>query len=137
MKAYLAQLAKQYDGVLEVLVSPEGEAGLKKLSGGKLLPGSRCAWCYQDDVDYWRSEKEPMPYPGRWPYQGFIIPFPETDGRGEMDAEHVCVVVTDYPVEKENPVTDWGALAHLLATPSLHRFYVFSRIRAMEQKGPQ
>jgi hypothetical protein len=127
MKTYLERLSESYDRSGEELISPEGEAGLKKIEG-KLMPGAKCAWCFRDDVEFWKSEKLPYPYPARWPYQGFIMPFPETNGRSEMEEEDVCVVVVDYPIEKENPVTDWTTLARLLTSPELHRFYVFSNI---------
>lgn len=128
MKSYLAKLAADYDKALEFLASPAGERGQKKISGGKLEPGAKCAWCYKDDVAMWRQWKESMPHPKDWPYQGFIMPFPETNGRGDMEPEHVCVVITDYPVEKENPVTDWAVLACLLESNDLHRFHIFCKI---------
>lgn len=127
MKSYLAKLAADYDKVLELLASDEASAALKKITG-RLIPGAKCAWCYEDDVAFWKSEKQPYPHPKDWPYHGFIVPFPDTDGRHEMDIEHICLVVTDYPIEKENPETDWSVLALLFESPDLHRFYVFSDV---------
>ena len=128
MKSYLAKLAADYDKSLEWLASPRGEEGQKKITG-KLRPGARVAWCFEEDVEMWKQWKEPMPNPKDWPYHGFLLPFPETDGRcKDMDPEHVCVVVTDYPMEKENPVTDWATLACILESHDLHRFYVFENV---------
>jgi hypothetical protein len=127
MKNYLEKLATDYDKALEFLASPFGEKQQNKITG-RLIPGAKCAWCYEDDVKFWKEDEQPYPHPKDWPYQGFIIPFPETNGRGEMEAEHVCVIIVDYPIEKENPVTDWAVLACLLEVQDLHRFYVFEQI---------
>jgi hypothetical protein len=129
MKAYLEQLANQFREAEAILATPAGEAGLKKITG-RLLPGAVCAWCFEEDTTFWRKERIKYPYPKEWPYQGFIIPNPNTDGRREMETENVCLIVTDYPIEKENPKVDWSPLALLLAAPGLHRFYVFSTIIA-------
>lgn len=137
MKNYLAKLATDYEKVSEFLCTDDAEAGLKKITG-RLVPGARCAWCYKDDVELWKRDRIPYPHPKDWPYQGFIMPFPETCGRREMDIEHVCLVVTDYPIEKENPVTDWCVLALLFESDELHRFYVFEPVNLMlrgEGKG--
>lgn len=127
MKQYLAKLASDYENTLELLVTKDGEAGQNKITG-RLIPGASVAWCFNDDVDFWKSGGENYRHPHDWPYRGFIVPFPESNGRGEMEPEHVCLVIVDYPIEKENPVTDWGTLAQLLANPDLHRFYVFEPI---------
>jgi|SRR5580704_73281 hypothetical protein len=124
MKSYLAKLASDYERAEEFICTPAGEAGLKKITG-RLLPGAKVAWCYKDDVDQWKHDREPMPHPKDWPHQGFIVPFPDTGGRGEMEPEHVCVVITDYPIEKENPVTDWAVLACMFELSELHEFHVF------------
>lgn len=129
MNSYLAKLASDYDRALEFLASNKGEAGLKKISGS-LVPGAKCAWHFEDDALMWKVDGERVPYPSQWPYQGFVIPFPETDGRGVMEPEDVCVVITDYPIEKENPVTDWAVLACLLGIEDLRQFYVFKQIVA-------
>jgi len=127
MKRYLAKLASDFERAEEFLASREGELGLKKLTG-RLMPGAKCAWCFEDDLEGWKHSQTSMPHPKDWPYSGFIVPFPDTDGRGEMQPEHVCVVVVDYPIEKENPVTDWAVLACLLEISDLHRFYVFENV---------
>lgn len=134
MKAYLKQFAEWCDNALEDLCSKEGEAGQNKITN-RLMPGAPCAWCFEDDVKFWKSEGERIPYPGEWPYQGFIIPLPDTNGRSEMEAENVAVVIVDYPIEKENPVTDWMPLARLLTNTDLHRFYVFEPIKIMYPTG--
>lgn len=128
MKAYMQQFAEWCDNSLEELCSKEGEAGQARITN-RLMPGSACAWCFVDDVAFWKAEGECIPYPAKWPYRGFIIPLPETDGRNEMEAENVCVVAVDYPIEKENPVTDWVPLSRLLTSPGFHRFYVFETIK--------
>lgn len=133
MKNYLQKLATDYDRAEEFLCTPAGEAGLKKITG-RLLPGAKCAWCYKDDVDQWKQMREPMPHPKDWPYQGFIVPFPDTDGRGEMEPEHVCLVIVDYPTEKENPETDWYVLVLLFESINLHRFYVFEEIHLAQDR---
>lgn len=132
MTSYLMKLAAQYEGALEALcvVKPEDKVA------GRLIPGAKCAWCFEDDIEYWKSERLPYPHPKDWPYHGYIMPFPETNGRSEMEAEHVCVVIVDYPIEKENPVTDWTTLAQILSSPKpkLHRFYVFEPVRIEQAK---
>lgn len=131
MKQYFEKLAADYEKADEFLyLKEEGERGLAKVKG-KLLPGLKCAWCYEDDIKFWKGEKIKRPYPSQWLYQGFIVPFPETDGRNEMEPHHVMVVITQYPIEKENPVTDWAVLARLLEPPDLHEFYVFQPIKLM------
>ena len=126
MKHYLARLAVDYERAEEFLCTTAGEDGVKKISG-KLIPGAKCAWCYKDDIDLWKMSREPIPDPKYWPYQGFIMPFPNTDGRGEMEIEHTCLVVVDYPIEKENPETDWSVLAVLFEIPDLYKFVVLSQ----------
>jgi hypothetical protein len=126
MNKYLSKLASDYERAGEFLCSSAGISGLKKITG-PLIPGARVAWCYEDDVEFWKSEELPMRKPENWPYRGFIIPFPETSGRHEMEPEHVCLVITDYPVEKENPVTDWSVLALLFESPDLHKLHVFEK----------
>jgi hypothetical protein len=123
VKSYLAKLASDFEKQHEI---PEEEfsAGLKKITG-TLRPGSRVAWCFDEDVALWKSERMPFPHPMQWPYQGLIVPFPETDGRGVMEPENVCLVVTDYPIEKENPVTDWHILACLFGINGFNRLHVF------------
>ena len=128
MKYYLTDLAKKYDDVFEFLGQDDQakvDAAIRKIIG-KLEPGARCSWCFKDDVAWWKEEKmmREMKNPENWPFNGFIIPFPETNGRSTMEIEHVCVVITDYPIEKENPVTDWTTLASLLACDDLHEFRV-------------
>lgn len=134
MKAYLTRLAEDYEKVLDFLVSEKAKAALKKISG-RLLPGAKCAWCYEDDVAFWKSEGLPYPHPKDWPYHGFIVPFPETDGRHEMDVEHVCLVVTSYPIEKENPMADWSCLVTIFELGELHRFYVFEPIKLQQPQS--
>lgn len=126
MKAYLNRLAEEYEkGELELT-----EEALKKLSGGELRAGAKCAWCYEEDVDFWKHEREPMPHPMRWPYSGILMPFPDVcDGRGTIELEHVCVCILDYPIEKENPATDWAPLSRVLTSPRLHRFHVMATIK--------
>src|SRR5258706_12437509 len=119
MKSYLAKLACDFEKADSSLATPSGEIGLTKITG-KLIPGARCAWCFSEDFEFWKSEGLKYERPQDWPYQGFIMPFPETDGRGEMQPEHVCLVITDYPIEKENPVTDWATLENLLKHDNLH-----------------
>lgn len=130
MKTYLEKLAADFDRAEEFLCTPKGEAGLKKITG-ILKPGAKCAWCYKQDVEQWKMIGEKIPYPSKWPYHGFIVPFPNTNGRNTMEPEHVCVVIVDYPIEKENPETDWAVLACLLEATDLHRFYVFAEIKPM------
>ena len=135
MKAYLAKLASDFEKVDE-LPTETWELGVSKITG-RLMPGARVAWCFDEDVGLWRRDRLPYPHPKDWPYQGFIMPFPETCGRREMEAENVCLVVTDYPIEKENPVTDWCVLAFLFDTPGLHRIYIFSDVTtAHKEKQP-
>ena len=102
----------------------------KKISG-RIMPGSRCAWCFREDTEFWVQESShgyPYPHPRDWPYQGFIIPKPDSNGRHELQWEDAVVVVTDYPIDKENPTTDWCSLIRILRQPDLARFYVFSPI---------
>lgn len=126
MKTYLMRLAEEYE---------KGESGLtedaiKKLSGGELRAGAKCAWCYEDDVEFWKSEGIRMPHPKDWHYYGLIVPFPDVcDGRGRFEPEHACVVILGYPVEKENPRVDWAPLTRVLTSPRLHRFHVMATIR--------
>jgi hypothetical protein len=121
MKNYLQKLAYDYEiKVDEFLATERGTKGISKIVG-ELRPGARAAWCYDDDI---RWDPEIKDHPEHWPYLGFIIPFPETDGRSVMELEHVCVVVVDYPSEKENPVADWCVLACLLQE-DLHQFHIF------------
>ena len=91
---------------------------------GKLIAGSECFWCYEEDVEFWKEFDDGMRPVNQWPYSGFIVPFPETTARHEMEPENVCVVMTDYPIEKENPVTDWLTLAQILDTPTIYKFVV-------------
>lgn len=133
MKPYLEKLAIDHENALETLCKPEVEKQLHKIQGS-LMPGARCAWCYEDDVEYWKKYCDgEYRHPKDWPYTGLLVPFPETCGRNEMEAENVLVVVTEYPIEKENPTTDWTTLAKLLEGPGLHRFYVFEEIKLQSQ----
>lgn len=105
---------------------------------GRLLSGARCAWCYDEDVGFWRREREPIPHPKDWPYQGFIMPFPEVDARSEIQPEHACLIITNYPIEKENAKVDWCVLALLFESEDLFRFYVFEPVTVAssgKQKG--
>lgn len=132
MKTYLAKLASDFEKQHEM---PDGEwvAGIKRITG-TLRPGSRVAWCFDEDVSLWKSDKIPFPHPKDWPYQGFIMPFPETNGRSAMEPENVCLVAVDYPIEKENPVTDWHVLSCLFGIPGFHRLHVFEPILLQNAK---
>ena len=121
MKQYLKKLAEEYEKAEDVIY--QNQKLLDRIEG-KLTPGSKCFWCYEEDVAFWKEFCDGMRPVSDWPYSGFIIPFPETNGRNEVEAENVCVVMTDYPIEKENPVTDWLTLAQILQTPILHKFVV-------------
>lgn len=125
MKSYLYKLATDYEKSEQWLASPEGEAGLKRLSGGKLKSGARCAWFFREDVDMWVQNKGSQ-HLKDWFYRGIIVPFPNTDGRSELEPEHCCVVVLEYPIEKENPQTDWATLTSILSLPDLYRFHIMA-----------
>lgn len=130
MKRYLDQLSKAIEAQ-DTLLTKDGQfdAAVKKVRG-QLLPGAKCSWCYASDAQFWKNEEDyEIPKPEQWPYSGFVVPFPETCGRRQMEVEDVCVVVTDYPIEKENPVTDWVPLLAILAIEDLHEFHVFGHTR--------
>jgi len=130
MRAYFNQLLGQIEDA-EAMHGPAYAAAIKRLSGGKLEAGARCAWCYADDLEHWGSR---IPHPKDWFYSGLIIPLPDTDGRGELEPSDCIVCVLDYPIEKENPEVDWTALLSVLTGPSLHRFHVMETIRPMKMK---
>jgi hypothetical protein len=119
MKSYLAGLAEEYEKVDERLT----DEALVKLHG-TLRAGARCVWCYEQDVAQWRLEGPCAPPLEQWPYSGLIVPFPNKDGRGKLEVEDVCLIVLDYPIEKENPEVDWTTLTNCLTSPGLHMFHV-------------
>lgn len=128
MKAYLERLAELHKETEEIYGKPYDDA-VKRLSGGRLEAGARCAWCYTDDLKVWCDlEGGRMPHPKDWPYDGIIVPIPDHDGRGELDPEKCVVCVLSYPIEKENPEVDWTPLLTILTSPGLHRFHVMERI---------
>ncbi len=106
-------------------VISENEHLLDRIEGD-LVPGAKCFWCYEEDVEFWKEFGDGMRPVNQWPYSGFVVPFPETNGRNTMEVEHVCVVMTDYPIEKENPTTDWITIGQILQTPTLHKFIVIN-----------
>ena len=128
MKAYLERLSELHKETEEIYGKPYDDA-VKRLSGGRLEAGARCAWCYADDLKVWcELEGGKMPHPKDWPYCGIIVPIPDHDGRGELDPEKCVVCVLSYPIEKENPEVDWTPLLTILTSPGLHRFHVMERI---------
>lgn len=128
MREYMQQLSDQLDDA-EVLHGPAFDAAIRRLSGGKLEAGARCAWCYAEDVELFGST---LPHPKDWPYHGFLVPVPSHDGRGELEPDRCVVCILDYPVEKENPEVDWTALLSVLTSPRLHRFHVMAKIRPLQ-----
>lgn len=126
---YLKKLANDFENALEEICGPDEESKCLEKIHGKLIPGARCFWTFNDDVEFWKSERtlgHIINDPTQWNYEGFIIPFPETYGRSEMEPEEVCVVIVDYPIEKENPVTDWVTLAQLLTQEDLYQFHIIN-----------
>lgn len=130
MREYFNNLLAQIeDG--EYMHGPAFDAAIKRLSGDKLEAGARCAWCFAEDLEFWGRNSRKIPHPKDWFYSGFLVPVPDKDGRGVLEPDQCIVCVLDYPIEKENPEVDWIALLSLLTTPSLHRFHVMQKIRAI------
>jgi len=127
MRAYMKELLKQIEDA-EAMHGPPFDAAMKRMSGGKLTAGAKCAWCFEDDIEFWRSEKQ-APHPKDWFYSGFIVPLPDHDGRGVLQPDRCIVCVMDYPIEKENPSVDWVALLSLLTSPGLYRLHVMETIQ--------
>lgn len=125
MREYMKQLLRQIEHA-EAMHGQNYDAAIKRLSGGRLEAGARCAWCYTDDLEFWGN---PIPHPKDWVYSGIIVPLPDNDGRRELEPDKCIVCILDYPIEKENPEVDWIALLSVLNNPALHRFHVMETIR--------
>lgn len=127
MRESLKQLCDRIqDG--EAMHGKAFDDAVNRLSGGPLAAGSRCAWCYADDLTFWGN---PIPHPKDWFYHGLIVPVPDQDARNckFLEPDKCIVCVLDYPIEKENPEVDWTALLSLLTSPGLHRFHVMAKLR--------
>jgi hypothetical protein len=131
MRTYFENLTLKLDLVKE-LGTKEFETAIKKLLGGSRLAGSRCAWCYKEDVDFWKTDSlynGKIPHPGNWFYGGWLIPTPDYEMRGEIEHESCVVVVTQYPVEKCYVECDWTPLLSILTEPEIVRFHIMETIR--------
>lgn len=129
MLEYMKDLLKELEDA-EAMHGPDFDSAIKKLSGGKLVPGARCAWCYEDDVSAWKEFGGKTPHPKDWYYHGIIVPVPDLEMRGtEIEHDKCVVVVTEYPVEKCYCETDWTALLTILTNEGIHRLHVMETIR--------
>lgn len=130
MKEALNQLLRQIEDA-GAMHGAAFDAAINRLSGGKLVAGARCAWCYADDLQFWGN---PIPHPKDWFYSGIVVPVPDYEMRGgEIDHDKCVVVVTGYPVEKVYVECDWTALLSVLTSPGIHRFHVMETVRLMNQ----